>query len=303
MRRRLLAAMTAFGLAAAVPALGQSEPPPCSGAVPPPVIAVHEPGSPVPYATHTLKLRVSGNTDVQIRSVSAADTHVDLEPETGPELVTDRSGPFSVGAVYTAFEQDGSECTTSASTTVSLTAPARSRVTRLKRPRYSVPQRKLYKPNPEFSFSVKPDKAAPDRSPFTVRARVSRRFRLPGKSAKARSRIYPQREFEIPDSRQGLTFCRQMLLCPRRTQRGWAKELEIDVQPYERPATRGIRVTVTSPSGFPADRALKFFQTPWGIDLQVLQAGRRLARFKAVGRCSGGGQSSKCRFKQVGLAR
>ena len=38
-------------------------------------------------------------------------------------------------------------------------------------------------------------------------------------------------------------------------------------------------------------------------ELQVLQGGRPLARLKLVARCSGGGQSSQCRFKKVALAR
>jgi hypothetical protein len=62
-------------------------------------------------------------------------------------------------------------------------------------------------------------------------------------------------------------------------------------------------VLVVSPSGYPAVHSHRFFQTPYGVDLQVLQGGRPLARLKLVARCSGGGQSSKCRFKKVALAR
>ena len=235
-------------------------------------------------------------------SVPAA--HVEIDQDVPTVLVTDRAGPFPVTAVFTGFEHDGSECTTSASTTVQLLSPARSKASKLKRPRYLVRKRKLYKPNPTFSFTVKPDKAAPDRRPFTVTARVSHRLRLPGKGAKARTKSYFQRQFEVGEPKS-LTFCQGELLCPRRTQRGWAKEVELDVRPHidDGTASKGIKVIAKSPAGYPADRALKFFQTPWGLDLQVFQAGRRLARLRVVARCSGGGQSSRCRFKKVLLAR
>ena len=302
MRWPLVAGLTLAALAAAAPVAGQSQPPPCSSAVQRPSITVVEPGSSVPYATHDLTLTLGGNPDVQLRSVSAPNAHVDLETEGKPLIVTDTAGAFPVTAIFSAFEHDGSECTTRASTTAQLAAPARSKVSKLKRPRYVVPRRRLYKPNPTFSFTVKPDKAVPDRSPFTVRARVSHRLKLPGKGAKLRTKAYPQREFEIKQTSAKL--CREELLCPRRTALGWRKEVEIDVRPHsDEPAAKGVKVLVISPSGYPAVHSHRFFQTPYGVDLQVLQGGRRLARLKLVARCSGGGQSSKCRFKKVALAR
>jgi hypothetical protein len=308
MRWPWLSGLVVAGLAGAAPVAGQSEPPPCSSAVARPSIAIEEHGSSVLYATHSLALKVSGNFDVKVRSVSAPNAHVEVEPEDDPEggpvLVSDNAGTLPVTAVFTAFEQDGSECTTSASTTAQLAAPARSKVSKLKRPGYLVRKRRLYKPNPIFSFSVKPDKAAPDRRPFTVTARVSHRLRLPGKGVKARKKDYPQRAFEMGEHKS-LTFCQGELLCPRRTKRGFPKEVELDVRPHndDGAATKGIKVIARSPAGYPADRALKFFQTPWGVDLQVFQAGHRLARLRVVARCSGGGQSSRCRFKKVLLAR
>jgi hypothetical protein len=304
-----LAGLTVAALAAAAPVAGQSQPPPCSSAVGRPSIAIEEHGSSVLYATHNLALKVSGNFDVQVRSVSAPAAHVDLEPEENPEggpvLVTDKAGAFPVTAVFKAFEHDGSECTTSASTTAQLAAPARSTAGKLKRPHYLVKKRRLYPANPTFRFKVAPDKAAPDRSPFTVRARVSRRLKLPGKGAKAKTKTYPQREFEFKEPKHLQNGCQYELVCPRRTARGFAKGVEVGVRPIGggRLATKGLRLVVTSPSGYPADRALKFFQSPWGLDLQVLQSGRQIARLKVVARCSGGGQSSRCRFKKVLLAR
>lgn len=286
MRWRWPAGLIAVGLAAAAPALGQgSELPPCSSAVPPPTIAIVETGSSVLYATHTLHLKPSpqGDDVPSVQSVSAPGAHVGEDGNEQPTvLVNDKPGPFSVSAVLLARESDGSSCTTSAATTVQLASAARSKASKLKRPHYVVPRRKLYKPNPTFSFTVKPNKAAPDRTPFTVRVRVSRRFRLPGKGAKARMQVFP-----------------------RRTARGFPKGVEVDVRPHSdhQLATKGLKVIATSPSGYPADRALKFFQTPWGLDLQVLQSGRQIARLKVVARCSGGGQSSRCRFKKVLLAR
>jgi hypothetical protein len=299
-----VAAVITVGLAAAVPALGQSQPPPCSSAVAQPSIAVVEKGSAVTYATHSLQLKVTPDGTFNIRSVSAPGAHVELGDDNAiPLIVSDKAGALPVTAVLTGFE-NGDECTTSASTTAQLASPARSRVSKLKRPGYLVPRRKLYKPNPTFSFTVKPDKAAPDRRPFTVKARVSHRLRLPGKGTKAKTKTYFQRRFEIGEPKS-LTFCQGELLCPRRTQRGWVKEVELDVRPHidDGTASKGIKVIAKSPAGYPADRSLKFFQTPWGLDLQVFQAGRQLARLKVVARCSGGGQSSRCRFKKVALAR
>jgi hypothetical protein len=302
MRWPVAAGLTCAAFAAAAPVEGQSQPPPCSSAVGRPTITVVETGSPVLYASHDLTLKTGGNPDVQLRSVSAPNTHVDLETEGKPLLVSDRAGALPVTAVFSAFEHSGDECTTSASTTAQLAAPGRSKASKLKRPHYVVPKRKLYKPNPTFSFSVKPDKAVPDRSPFTVRARISHRLKLPGKGSKLRTKVYPQRDFEA--THNSLKFCQGELLCPRRTSLGWRKEVEIDVRPHnDEPATRGVKVLVISPSGYPATHSHRFFQTPYGVDLQVVQSGRRLARLKLVVRCSGGGQSSKCRFKKVALAR
>ena len=307
MRWRWLAGLIAAGLAAAPPALGQDDFQPCSSAAAPATFTVVDSGFSSLYATHTLHLKAAqqGEEPPFVRSASAPGARVFADDsDTPPVLVSDSPGPLTVSAVLLATDSDGKACTANVTTTVQLLSPARSKVSKLKRPGYLVPKRRLYKPNPIFSFTVKPDKAAPDRRPFTVTARVSHRLRLPGKGAKARTKAYLQRGFEMGEHKS-LTFCQGELLCPRRTKRGWPKEVELDVRPHndDGAATKGIKVIARSPAGYPADRALKFFQTPWGLDLQVFQAGHRLARLRVVARCSGGGQSSRCRFKKVLLAR
>jgi hypothetical protein len=308
MRLHWLAGLTLAAVAAvAVPAAGQSDPnPPCSSAVQRPSISLVEPGSSNLYATHTLRIEVSpqGDTTPSVKSASGPGAHFDDNGGDGPfTLVTDNAGPFPVTAVLTAFE-NGSPCDMTVSTTAQLASPAKSKTSKLRRPHYVVPRRRLYKPHPKFSFTVTPDKGAADRSPFTIRARVSRRFKLPGKGGKLRKQVYPQRLFERVE-RDG-TFCQLALVCAPRSKRGFMKGVDVDVRTLGNLsglATKGLKIVVTSPSGYPADRALKFFQTPWGLDLQVLQSGRQLARLKVVARCSGGGQSSRCRFKKVGFAR
>jgi hypothetical protein len=307
MRWPWLAGLIAVGLAAVSPALGQDDLPPCSSAAAPATFTVVDSGFSSLYATHALHLKPSqqGEEPPFVRSASAPGARVLTDDgDTAPVLVSDNPGPLTVSAVLHAIDSDGKACRADATTTVQLLSPARSKVSKLKRPGYLVRKRRLYKPNPTFSFTVKPDKAAPDRRPFTVTARVSHRLRLPGKGAKVRTKAYPQRRFEIGEP-QSLKFCQGELLCPRRTKRGWAKEVELDVRPHidDGAATKGIKVIAKSPAGYPADRALKFFQTPWGLDLQVFQAGHRLARLRVVARCSGGGQSSRCSFKKVLLAR
>ncbi len=266
-----------------------------------------ETGSATLYASHTLRVEVvpQGDNTPSIKSASGPGAHFDDNSGDGPfTLVSDTPGPFPVTAVLSSFESNGTSCSMTASTTVQLASPARSKASKLKRPHYLVPKRKLYKPNPTFSFTVKPDKAAPDRTPFTVKARVSRRFKLPGKGAKAKTQVYPQRFFDFKESNTLLKYCRLELVCPPHTGRGFPKGVEVDVRPHaDRIASKGLKVIAISPSGYPADRALKFFQTPWGLDLQVLQSGRQIARLRVVARCSGGGQSSRCRFKKVHLAR
>ncbi len=58
---------------------------------------------------------------------------------------------------------------------------------------------------------------------------------------------------------------------------------------------------MTTPTGlhFFARGDERFKPTPWGVDVQVLQSGRRIARLRAAARFDSYGQSSTCKFKTV----
>jgi hypothetical protein len=163
-----------------------------------------------------------------------------------------------------------------------------------KRPRYIVPARRLYSPDPNFSFTVRLAKVGADQSPLTVRARASRRLRVPGAGSKAVSHLYPLREFELSDTES--RGCE--LICSKTTSRGFARGVSVSVR---RIALKGLKVLVEPPTGYPyvVGHGERFRHTPFGVDVDVLQSGRRLARLRVAGRCDSGGQSSRCRFAKV----
>ena len=53
------------------------------------------------------------------------------------------------------------------------------------------------------------------------------------------------------------------------------------------------------PTSYPRGGRGRIIPTPWGVDVEVLQSGRRVARLRAAGRCTQGGQAAKCTFKKV----
>ena len=67
----------------------------------------------------------------------------------------------------------------------------------------------------------------------------------------------------------------------------------------------GLKVTVTAPTGlhFFARGDERFKPTPYGVDVEVLQSGHRVARLRVAGRCDSFGQSSTCRFKTISTKR
>jgi hypothetical protein len=167
-----------------------------------------------------------------------------------------------------------------------------------KRPHYIVPARKLYSPNPRFSFTVRLAKVGADQSPLTVRARASRRLKVPGPGVKAVSHTYPLRAFEFSDTEP--RGCE--LLCSKKTSRGFARSLSVSAS---RIGVKGLKVMVEGPTGYPytVGHGEGFRHTPWGADVEVLQSGTRLARLRVAARCDSGGQSSRCRFKKIDTRR
>jgi hypothetical protein len=198
--------------------------------------------------------------------------------------------------------QDDYSCTMTVATTVGLQPPQPSVFGNFKRPRYTVPARKLYSPEPDFSFTVKLAKVGADHSPFTVRARGSSRLKVPGAGVKAGSHVYPLREFEFGDGEEP-RGCE--VICSPVTGRGHHKRVEVRVDRLGGRGSGGLKVTVITPTGlhFFARGEERFKPTPWGVDVEVLQSGRRVARLRAAARCDSFGQSSRCRFKKIDTKR
>ena len=220
----------------------------------------------------------------------------------------DTPGPLTLTAVVVIRDterlpsQDDYSCTTTVTTTVALQAATPAVFGDFKRPRFIVPERKLYSPQPDFSFTVKPAKVGDDKSPFTVRARASRRLKVPGRGLKAASHEYPLREFEFPAGEGP----RCELICPPETSRGFAKSVGVRVDRIGRNSgLGGLKVNVISPTGVYFSRGSDeaFRPTPFGVDVEVLQSGRRIARLRVAARCDSSGQSSRCKFKRISTAR
>jgi hypothetical protein len=304
----VLAAVLVTFLSVPSIAVAGYEPPPCPPDQPPPTLSLSDPkGAGSFFATHVLRAKVEGG---EVRSFTAPGARIFSQDDASrPELVSDTPGPLTATAVVVIRDterlpyQDDYSCTTSVATTVELLAPAASVFGNFRRPRYIVPARKLYSPSPTFSFTVKLAKVGVDLSPFTVRARGSSRLKVPGAGAKQASHNYALREFEIPDREESR---RCELLCTPVTDRGFAKRIAVHVEQLgTRPGAGGVKITVEPPTGlhFFARGDERFKPTPWGVDVEVLQSGRRLARLRAAGRCDSFGQSSTCRFKTISTKR
>jgi hypothetical protein len=189
--------------------------------------------------------------------------------------------------------------------------PALSPLVSLKRPRKGRDGRRrlIYQPNPPFTIIVK-HRTGSNRTPITVRARLSRRLRLPKKSAKAATEVVAQRasDFVGEEDSGGPRKCRQ-LICGRKTSRGFLKSPEVFVFRKEsrKVFLTALRVKLVSPNGYPPpyrrgpQQALR--KTPFGADIELFQSGRRIARLRIVASCLGGGQSARCKFRKLSTKR
>jgi hypothetical protein len=197
------------------------------------------------------------------------------------------------------------------STTVQLRA-ALPLLVSLKRPRKGRDGRRrlIYQPNPPFTLILK-HRTGSNRMPITVRARLSRRLRLPKKTAKAATEVFAQRASDYVEQEDsgGPRTCRQ-LICGRRTkQGGHLKSPEVFVFPSEsrRVFSNGLRVKLVSPNGYPPPYRRgpqqRNVKTPYGADIELFQSGRRIARLRVVARCDGGGQSARCKFRKISTRR
>ena len=282
------------------------EPPPCPADQPPPTLSVSDPkGAGSLFATHVLRAKIEGG---EVRSFTAPGARIFSQDDASrPELVSDTPGPLTATAVVVIRDterlpyQDDYSCTSTVATTVDLRAPAASVFGNFKRPRYIVPSRKLYSPSPDFSFTVKLAKVGADLSPFTVRARGSSRLRVPGAGVRPASHVFFLREFELEEhSGGGDARC-----SAHRSRAAASSSASRSGQGRSNTRPGGLKVTVTAPTGlhFFARGDERFKPTPYGVDVEVLQSGHRVARLRVAARCDSFGQSSTCRFKTINTKR
>ena len=276
---------------------------PCPANQPRPTISVTDPaGAGSLYATHILRVRfgASGEDDTELRSFAAPGARI-LPDDNNPEVVSDTPGQLTLTAEFfiqhngTSFDDRSYTCTMTVTQTVGLQAPNRAVVGRLTRPRLVDRRRNLWFRNVTYSFTVTSAKAAADRSPFTVRARATSRAKYPGARVRALSRVFGQREFDTVEQRYR-NGCFEMLICAPETARGFAKGIGVLVDQR----VGALKVFVFVPTSYPS-RVLgrRAIPTPWGVDVEVLQSGRRIARLRAAGRCTQGGQAARCTFKKA----
>jgi hypothetical protein len=300
--------LLAAGLPAAGDAAGTAA---CPDAQPRPTLSISDPGGGGPLvATHLLEARVAGPSSgfSEVRSFSAPGARIfPDEGEQRATLVSDTPGPLAVTADV-EIAGSGDSCTTTVTTTVQLQRPTPSVVGRLERPRrLTVPGRRLYEREPNFSFTVKVAKVGADLSPFTVRARRSSRLRLPRRGAKPASFDVPLRDFELEawEESLGLQTGRSCeLLCSPVNRFGFRKRVAVWADRIE---GDGIEVTVVPPTGLNdlVRGNFSFTPTPFGVDLEVLQSARRVARLRIAARCDlgGKGRATSCRFRTIDMRR
>ena len=240
----------------------------------------------------------------------------DPESSDPPVFLRDTPGPLTVsGTIETTDPSrpaDDRSCTAAVSTTLQL-RPALTPFVSLKRPRKGRDGRGrlIYEYNPPFTIIVK-HQIGSDRTPITVRARLSRRLKLPKRGAKAAIQVVPQRAADsVATGVPGGGGRCQYLICGRKTkyQGGWLKSPNIFVFPKESQKlfSTGLRVKLESPSGYPPPYRpgpqQRNRKTPFGADIELFQSGRRIARLRIVASCNGGGQSSYCKFRKLSTKR
>ena len=90
------------------------------------------------------------------------------------------------------------------------------------------------------------------------------------------------------------------LLCSPKTRSGFKTRVEVQAEADLTPGS--LKITVLIPTGLArlVGGRFRFQPTPFGLDVEVLQSGRRVARLRVAARCdSQGGLSTRCRFKRV----
>jgi hypothetical protein len=226
------------------------------------------------FATHLLRVRArapDGNSDF-VRSLSAAPP-ARYDPEAGT-LFSDTPGSLPVSAVVGSEEPTGDRCDITVTTTLSLLSRWPWQVGALFTPARS--QRSSSTRPLEFSFRVMRPRTGVDLRPVTARARVVRKLRFPGAGARAKERTFDLRAADGDDFASGggcPPVCesrRSPGVIVRRSGGGFA--VEVGPLPISDPpqATGGLRIA-----------------RPYGVDVELLQGGRRIAWLRVARRCDG----------------
>lgn len=266
--RIVLVVTMAAVLLSALPAGAQDdEDPPCpAGAAPSATIHasdLEDSGGPL-TATHTIDLTLETSEGETVDEMELEVPPGVRKPERGfPRFQADSPGPVPVRARWQHFsEQTGSVCTATTEGTISV-LPA-------KRPKYVPPRRRSR--TTELDWFVRFGKNF-DLRPVQVRVRAVRRARVPRPSARVRTVTYALRAGD-----KGVSL-------------GGNSERVLRT-----PAGRFSVTFGHDDDLWVALRNLPHGRRPaFGVDLQLVQGGRRLGRTRLKGRCN----SFYCSYRSV----
>lgn len=300
-----------------VPAAPAAAEAPCTAAARAGVKVVDGAGAGAVYATHELTvvpLGTGSETSVDGRTISVPGARRlgDVREGEQPMFIRDTAGPLTVSAVVTTTDPtrpaDDPSCSAVVSTTVPL-LPPRSPLITVKRPwrRKDGRGRRIYPDPPTFTIKLR-HAVGTSRLPITVRARATRRLRLPASGSKAFTHVFAQRASDfVEEPESARDSC--ILICAPKARGGFPKSTEVTAFPRSSRTqfSTGLDVSLIPPTGYPPPfrrgRRNAEIPTPFGADVELLQGGRRISRLRVVARCDGLGQSSRCRFRKISTRR
>jgi hypothetical protein len=292
---RWVVAATAVALLAPVTAAAA----PCPASVKPTLSVSDQSTGSTLYATHVLTVRGSVPGDTGAAATITAPGATRLESSEGDgSFVRNSPGPLTItGSFDTSAPGTGDPCTATVAATAQLLPAAplagRWRVPRVVTRVRGVP---LVAHDPRFRLRLLPGKTS-SLLPLTVRVRTVRRARLPGGRTKAVTGVYPLRPFEtavVPPRKRG---CSGGVLVCSPFRNGFRRGVEVTVDDRN----VGLGITVLVPRGVRrlGRRGTVFRHTPFGVVVEVLQGGARIARLRVAGKCRGLDQASRCRFRPL----
>jgi hypothetical protein len=262
---RLLAAVLLLALAS-VPARAQDTPPACPATdAAQPVFASSDypSGGHQLFATHPITIGVgfpANGPTATITGFNAPDlTPVDGDLNTQPfdsfdgDVVSitmrgDRPGTYPATATWSQNDASGSECAGSASTTVTLAAPATTPHLTKPRVTHGLPE--------ESRVTLKVAGDA-DLRPVEVRYRAVAKRRFPGAGAKVHRFTFP------------------LVQSPSADRPAFHGSVKVG----------GLKLLIGPQRRFTFSVRARPRGTPFGYDLQILQGGALVSRLQATGRC------------------